>query len=52
MILKEFKTLFTDKLSELYPQTEIDSFFFLLIEEYLGFERIDTVLKSDRKSVV
>ena len=46
MILKEFKTLFTDKLSELYPQTEIDSFFFLLIEEYLGFERIDTVLKS------
>jgi len=46
MILKEFKTLFTDKLSELYPQTEIDSFFFLLVEEYLGFERIDTVLKS------
>lgn len=46
MILKEFKTLFTDKLSKLYPQTEIDSFFFLLIEEYLGFERIDTVLKS------
>tara|TARA_R110001632_G_scaffold43376_6_gene110093 strand:- start:95942 stop:96796 length:855 start_codon:yes stop_codon:yes gene_type:complete len=46
MILKEFKTLFTDKLSELYPQTEIDSLFFLLIEEYLGFERIDTVLKS------
>ncbi len=46
MILKEFRNHFSAQLAELYPQTEIDSFFFLLIEEYLGFERIDVVLKS------
>ena len=47
MILKEFKTYFTKQLSATYPQTEIDSFFFLLIEEKLGFQRIDSVLKAD-----
>ncbi|MCT4698802.1 peptide chain release factor N(5)-glutamine methyltransferase [Tenacibaculum haliotis] len=47
MILKEFKTYFTQELSVTYPQTEIDSFFFLLIEGKLGFQRIDSVLKAD-----
>lgn len=47
MILKQFKTFFSDALSAIYPRTEIDSFFFLLIEEYLGLQRIDSVLKSD-----
>ena len=47
MVLKEFKTHFTTQLTTLYPKTEIDTFFFLLMEEYLGFQRIDTVLKSD-----
>ena len=49
MILKDFKNYLTGELSEVYPKTEIDSFFFLLIEEYLGLERIDTVLKPDFK---
>ena len=49
MILKEFRTFCTEVLSEIYPQTEIDSFFFLLLEEYLGFRRVDIVLKSDFK---
>lgn len=49
MILKDFRVFFRNALSEIYPATEIDSFFFLLIEEYLGLERIDTVLKPDFK---
>ena len=47
MILKEFRTFFTEVLSEIYPQTEIDSFFFLIMEEKLKLQRIDTVLKPN-----
>lgn len=47
MILKEFQSYFTQELSTNYPQTEIDTFFFYLMEEYLNFQRIDLVLKPD-----
>jgi len=47
MILKDFKSDFTKQLSSIYPQSEIDSFFFILIQEILGFKRIDSVLKAD-----
>lgn len=47
MILKEFRSLFNQELSAHYPETEVNSFFFLLIEEKLNLERIDTVLKPD-----
>ena len=47
MILKEFQSYFTQELSINYPQTEIDTFFFYLMEEYLNFQRIDLVLKPD-----
>lgn len=47
MILKEFKSFFSDTLSEIYPKTEIDTFFFLLMEEKLNLQRIDTVLKPN-----
>ena len=47
MILKKFKQLFTQELSPFYPKTEIDTFFFLLIEEKLNLKRIDVVLKHD-----
>lgn len=49
MILKDFKNYFNTDLSDFYPKTEIDTFFFLLIEEYLDLQRIDTVLKPDFK---
>lgn len=49
MTIKDFKLYFSEQLSTLYPKTEIDTFFFLLVEEYLGFQRIDTVLKPDFK---
>ena len=47
MKLKEFKLFFTEALSEIYPKTEIDSFFFILMEEKMKLQRIDTVLKPD-----
>lgn len=47
MKLKEFKLLFSESLSEIYPKKEIDSFFFILMEEKLKLQRIDTVLNPD-----
>ena len=49
MKLLDFKLHFKNSLSEIYPTTEIDSFFFMLMEEYLDLQRIDTVLKPDFK---
>lgn len=45
MKLKDFRTRFTNLLSETYPKTEVDTFFFLLIEEYLNLKRIDVSLQ-------
>ncbi len=47
MLLKEFRNHFNKQLSTVFPQTEIDSFFFLLIEKELDLQRIDLVLKSE-----
>lgn len=47
MTLKEFRLHFTNQLFEIYPKTEIDSFFFILIEEKLNLQRTDTILKPD-----
>lgn len=47
MVILEFKSYFSSELSNIYPKTEIDTFFFLLIDEYLGLQRIDTILKPD-----
>ena len=46
MLLKEFRLRFNKELSTVYPQTEIDSFFFLLIEKELKLQRIDLVLNN------
>jgi release factor glutamine methyltransferase len=47
MTLKNFRTYFTDTLQEIYLKTEIDTFFFLLIEEKLNLRRVDTVMQPD-----
>ncbi|WP_405605674.1 peptide chain release factor N(5)-glutamine methyltransferase [Polaribacter sp. Asnod1-A03] len=47
MTLKNFRVFLTEQLSTIYPKTEIESFFFLLIDEKLNLQRIDTVLKPD-----
>lgn len=47
MQLKQYKSYFSEQLKSVYPQTEIDTFFFFLIEEYLELKRIDLTLRSD-----
>ena len=45
MLLKEFRNHFNKQLSEVFPETEIDTFFFLLIELELNLQLIDLALK-------
>jgi len=47
MNIKKFRDYFNITLKKLYPTSEIDTFLFLLLEEYLNFKRIDIVLKSN-----
>lgn len=47
MLLKDYKLYFIQQLKELYPKTEVDTFFFLLIDEYLGLQRIDLTLQPN-----
>lgn len=47
MHLKQYKSYFSEQLTPVYPQTEIDTFFFLLLEAYLGVKRLDLVLQPD-----
>ena len=47
MKLQEFRLLFNKELSSLYPKTEIDAFFFRLVENMLNFQVMDVFLKGD-----
>ena len=47
MTIKQYREHFNESLKLLYPTSEIDSFFFLILEEYMDLKRIDVVLKSD-----
>lgn len=47
MLLKQYKSYFSKELKSVFPQTEVDSFFFLLIEEYLDLKRIDLILQPN-----
>ena len=47
MLLKEFRNHFNNELLAIFPQTEIDAFFFLLIEKELNLQRIDLVLNTE-----
>lgn len=47
MQLKQYKSYFSEELKLVFPQTEVDSFFFLLIEEYLDLKRIDLILQPN-----
>ena len=48
MTLKELKTHYLNSLSKLYPKTEINTFFFYLIEEYLDLQRIHFSLQPNK----
>lgn len=45
MLLSHLKIQFIDHLKDEYPATEIESFFHMLTEEFLGMRRIDVALK-------
>ncbi|SNR30250.1 peptide chain release factor N(5)-glutamine methyltransferase [Lutibacter flavus] len=47
MLLQQFKKQFYLELSKLYPETEIQSFFNLLIEYKLNLSRIEVALQPD-----
>lgn len=47
MTLTEYRTYFTESLVTIYPKTEITSFLYLLIEEYLGLQRIEFVMQPN-----
>ena len=45
MHLSDFKKVFFEKLSDFYPETEVQSFYFLLTQHYLGKTRLDLALE-------
>lgn len=47
MLLKEFRVQFNNELTPIYPQTEIDSFFYLLLEVRFHIKRVDTALNPE-----
>ena len=47
MLLKQFKTHFVNELSSLYDESEIDSFFYIILEKLHGFKRIDLALNPE-----
>ena len=49
MTVTGLKQQFNNELQELYPQTEVDSFFLLLAEEYLQKTRLDLALDPNFK---
>jgi len=47
MQLKEIKNIFHKELDQSYPKEEVDSFFYMLIEHYLGLERFVLVMQPN-----
>ncbi len=45
MQLKEIKNIFHKELDTLFPNEEVDSFFYLAIEHYLGLKRFVLALE-------
>lgn len=45
MQLSEIKNIFHQELQNLYPREEIDSFFYAMVEHYLGLERFVLVMQ-------
>lgn len=47
MTVKQIIKQFYTKLNNIYPKSEIQSFIYIIFEEYLNFSKIDLILKSD-----
>lgn len=49
MNLKSLQKLFHKKLSDVYPQTEIDTFFYWIVEDVLQLQRIQVSLNPEKE---
>ena len=47
MTLKKFRETFQNQLQDLYPHTEVQSFFRLIIAHYLNLNHVDCILKEN-----
>lgn len=47
MLLKEIKNIFHKELDDLYPIEEVDTFFYIMLEHYLGLERFVLALEPN-----
>ncbi|WP_246865769.1 peptide chain release factor N(5)-glutamine methyltransferase [Croceivirga thetidis] len=47
MLLRDIKNIFHNELDALFPKTEVDSFFYNMLEHYLGLERFVLVLNPE-----
>lgn len=47
MVLKELQNIFHKELDAIYGRDEVDSFFYLLIEDYLDLKRLTLVLQPE-----
>lgn len=47
MLLKEIKHIFHIELDDVYPKEEVDSFFYLMVEHYLGLQRFVLALEPN-----
>lgn len=50
--LIDLKNKFIEDLKSIYPKEEIESFFYRLTEEYIGFKRIDIALNPMKKVAI
>ena len=47
MRIKQYKTIFLDELSSLYDKKEVESFFYLTLEQFHQIKRIDLALNHE-----
>ncbi|MDC6351755.1 hypothetical protein PP178_09320 [Zeaxanthinibacter sp. PT1] len=47
MLVRTIKDIYHEELDGIYPREEVSSFFSILVDHYLGFERFILVMKPD-----
>jgi len=47
MLIKDYRTRFIDKLSTIYDEGEVESFFYLILEKHHQLKRVDLALRQD-----
>jgi len=49
MTIQQLQRVFNSELSHLYPQTEVDSFYYLMMESFFQLKRVDLALQSQQE---